>query len=99
MERPGVAGDRATQRAGRGVVRAMPKFTPEHWRTLEAVFTAAGFRLARQEGSHRSYLKAGIARPVVIPTYKEVPVFIIRNNLKTAGLARDEYFALLEKAK
>ena len=75
----------------------MPKFTPEHWRTVEAVFVAAGFRLVRQEGSHRSYVKEGVARPVVIPTYKDVPVFIIRNNLKTAGISRDGYFALLDK--
>jgi hypothetical protein len=40
-----------------------------------------------------------VARPVVIPAYKQVPVFIIRNNLKTAGLSRDEYFALLAKVK
>lgn len=77
----------------------MPKFSPEHWKTLEAVFEAAGFRFARQQGSHRSYVKPGVARPVVIPAYKEVPVFIIRNNLKTAALSRDEYFALLEKVK
>jgi hypothetical protein len=42
-------------------------------------------------------VKAGITRPVVIPTYAEVPVFIIRNNLKTVGLSRDEYFKLLNK--
>jgi predicted RNA binding protein YcfA (HicA-like mRNA interferase family) len=66
---------------------------------LEAVFVAAGFRFARQEGSHRSYVKAGVARPVVIPAYKEVPVFIIRNNLKTAGLSRDEYFRLLAEVQ
>jgi predicted RNA binding protein YcfA (HicA-like mRNA interferase family) len=78
---------------------AMPKFTTEHWRTLEAVFLAAGFQFARQEGSHRSYVKLGVARPIVIPTYREVPVFIIRNNLKTAGLSRDEFFALLAKVK
>lgn len=77
----------------------MPKFSPEHWRTLEAVFTAAGFRFVRQVGSHRSYVKPGVARPVVLPAYKEVPVFIIRNNLKTAGLSRDDYFALLDRAK
>ena len=77
----------------------MPKFTPEHWRTVEAVFLAAGFRFARQEGSHRSYVKNGVARPVVIPAYKDVLVFIIRNNLKTAGLSRDDYFVLLEKMK
>jgi predicted RNA binding protein YcfA (HicA-like mRNA interferase family) len=61
------------------------------------VFLAAGFRFARQEGSHRSYVKSGVSRPIVIPTYDEIPVSIIRNNLKTAGISRDEYFRLLEK--
>ena len=73
----------------------MPRFTPVDWRTLERVFLAAGFQFARQEGSHRAYLKPGVARPVVIPAYREVPVFVIRNNLKTAGLDRDDYFRLL----
>ncbi len=77
----------------------MPKFTPTDWRTLERVFLAAGFQFARQEGSHRSYVKAGVARPVVIPVYSEVPVFIIRNNLKTAGLSRDDYFRLLNETR
>ncbi len=75
----------------------MPRITPLHWKSLERVFLASGFRFARQEGSHRSYLKDGVVRPVVIPTYDQVPVSIIRNNLKTAGIARDEYFRLLEK--
>lgn len=69
---------------------------PIDWRSLEKVFLKSGFRYARQEGSHRSYVKTGISRPVVIPTYDEVPVSIIRNNLKTAGISRDEYFRLLE---
>ena len=77
----------------------MPRFIPEHWLTVEAVFLAAGFRFVRQQGSHRSYVKPGVARPVVIPAYKEVPVFIIRTNLKTAGLSRDDYFALLATVK
>lgn len=77
----------------------MPKFTPEHWRTVEAVFLAAGFRFVRQQGSHRSYVKQGIARPVVIPAYAEVPVFVIRTNLKTAGLSREDYFSLLTKVR
>jgi predicted RNA binding protein YcfA (HicA-like mRNA interferase family) len=75
----------------------MPRMTPIHWRELERVFLAAGFHFARQEGSHRSYVRAGVPRPVVIPTYDEVPVSIIRNNLRTAGIARDEYFRLLEQ--
>ncbi len=73
----------------------MPRITPVHWKSLEKVFLAVGFRFARQKGSHRSYTKPGILRPVVIPTYDEVPVRIIRKNLQTAGIPRDEYFRLL----
>lgn len=62
-------------------------------RALEA------FRFARQQGSHRSYVKAGVLRPVVIPAYDEVPVAIIHNNLKTAGISREEYFHLIEEAR
>ena len=76
----------------------MPRITPVHWRTLEKVFLAAGFHFARQEGSHRSYVKDGVLRPIVIPTYTEVPVAIIRSNLKSAGISRDEYFQLIDKA-
>lgn len=76
----------------------MPRITPVSWRKLEKVFLGAGFEFARQEESHRSYVKKGILRPVVIPTYAEIPVSIIRNNLKTAGITRDQYFRLLESA-
>jgi predicted RNA binding protein YcfA (HicA-like mRNA interferase family) len=75
----------------------MPKIIPIHWRQSEKVFLSAGFRFARQQGSHRSYTKPGLSRPIVIPTYDEVPVSIIRNSLKTAGITREEYFVLLEK--
>jgi predicted RNA binding protein YcfA (HicA-like mRNA interferase family) len=75
----------------------MPRIVPVRWQALEKVFLAAGFRFARQEGSHRSYVKPGILRPVVIPTHKEVPASIIKSNLKTAGISREEYFRLLEE--
>jgi len=75
----------------------VPRLTPLHWRDLEKVFLAVGFVFARQEGSHRSYVKPGVPRPVVIPTYSEVPVSIIRNNLKTASLSREEFLALLKR--
>jgi len=57
------------------------------------------FRFARQQGSHRSYVKTGVLRPVVIPAYDEVPVAIIHNNLKTAGISRDEYFRLVKEVR
>ena len=49
----------------------------------------------RIEGDHMVFTNAGVARPVVIPRYAPVPVFIIRNNLKTGGISRDRYFELL----
>ncbi len=73
----------------------MGRLAPVHWRRLEKVFLAAGFTFVRQEGSHRSYFKPGTPRPIVIPVYNEIPVSIIKNNLKTANLGRKEYFRLL----
>ena len=56
------------------------------------MFLAVGFVFARQEGSHRSYSRVGTLRPLVIPTYDEVPVAVSKSNLKTADLSRDQYF-------
>ena len=74
----------------------MPRIVPLPWRDLERVFLAAGFSFVRQDGSHRAYSKPGVPRPIIIPTYDEVPVSIIRGNLRSAGMSRDEYFALLQ---
>jgi len=74
----------------------MPRLIPVHWKTLECVFLADGFTFERQKGSHRSYVKSGILRPVIIPTYAEVSVEIIKRNLRTAGMSRERYFKLLE---
>jgi len=70
----------------------VPRLTPLHWRDLEKVFLAVGFVFARQEGSHRSYVKPGVPRPVSFRPYSEVPVSIIRNNLKTASISREEFW-------
>ncbi len=75
----------------------MPKLSAIHWQKLEKVFLRLGYTFANQEGSHRTYVRAGSPRPVVIPTYGEVPVFIIQRNLRTAGATRDQYFQLLSE--
>ena len=76
----------------------MPRIRPVHFRRLCRVFELAGFSLTREEGGHLVYTRTGVKRPVIIPKYKEVPVFIILNNLRAAGLSRDDYFRLLNKA-
>ena len=69
----------------------MTRMAPVHWKVLEKIFVTKGFKFARQEGSHRAYVKPGISKPVVIPTYDEVPVSIIKNNLKTAGFSEKNF--------
>ena len=59
------------------------------------VFEKAGFSCVRIEGDHYVYTKDGVARPIVIPDWREIPVFIIKNNLRSANISREEYFTLL----
>jgi len=75
----------------------MSRIAPVHWEKLECVFLKAGFKYSRQTGSHRYYTKDGIIRPIVIPAHnKPIAVHIIRSNLRTAKMSRDEYFNLLQ---
>ena len=57
----------------------MPKISPITANKLRKVFEKVGFRCVRIEGDHYVYTKAGITRPVVIPDWKEIPVFIIKD--------------------
>jgi predicted RNA binding protein YcfA (HicA-like mRNA interferase family) len=73
----------------------MPRLSPISYKHLIKVFEAEGFRCVRMEGDHMVFTKPGISRPVVIPKYASVPVFIIKNNLRAGGISRDRYFELL----
>lgn len=44
------------------------------------------------------YSKEEILRPVIISRYKNVPIFIIEKNSKTASIFCDKYFELLKKS-
>jgi hypothetical protein len=52
-------------------------------------------RRLQNEASFGELTPKGI-RPIVIPDWPEVPVFIIKNNLRSGGLSREKYFKLLE---
>lgn len=73
----------------------MPRITPLHWKVLECIFLKAGFVFEREESSHRVYVKAGVGRPVIIPSYTTINLHIIMGNMRTAKMTRTEYFRLL----
>jgi predicted RNA binding protein YcfA (HicA-like mRNA interferase family) len=74
----------------------VPALRAVHYSILIAVFEKEGFTFNRQRGDHLIYTKPGVARPLVIPAYHEVPVFIIKNLIRSAGMSREKYLEALQ---
>ncbi len=75
------------------------KIIPVPYTRLVKVFELEGFAVRRRKGDHLILTKAGIKRPVVIKTSpRDVPVTHILTNLRTAGISRERYFDLLDRA-
>ena len=76
----------------------MPRIAPIPYQKLVRVLESEGFSLVRERGDHMIFGKPGILRPLVVPRYDELPVFIIKNILRTAQISRERYLSLLEHA-
>jgi hypothetical protein len=74
----------------------MPSIKTTNYQVQIKVFETFGCRYIRTHGDHLVYHFPGSVRPVIIPKYKEVPVFVIMNNMKIVGMSREEYFQILE---
>ncbi|OGM23045.1 hypothetical protein A2691_01365 [Candidatus Woesebacteria bacterium RIFCSPHIGHO2_01_FULL_39_23] len=75
----------------------MPYLAPIKRKKFEKFLEYVGCELKRQKGDHLIYDRLGFDRPVVITTDKDVPVFIIRNNLRTLKITPDQYIEILKK--
>lgn len=73
----------------------MPALKPVPYKKLARLFELDGWIHHRTSGDHLVYVKPGCKRPVVIPKWDEVPLDLIKNNLRTAGMSRERYFELL----
>jgi predicted RNA binding protein YcfA (HicA-like mRNA interferase family) len=75
----------------------MPRIVPTHYRRLVRVLQLEGFVLSRERGDHMVFTKPGIDRPAVVPRYDPLPIFIIKNILRTARISRERYLELLDR--
>lgn len=75
----------------------MPKISPQPYTKLLKIFEKEGWLYLGTVGDHLQLKKTGFPRRVVIPKKKEVPVFIILNNLRTAKMNRERYLELLSQ--
>jgi len=73
------------------------KIRPTHYQIQAKIFEQAGCTYVRTKGDHLIYHYPGAIRPVIIPKYKEVPVFVIKNNMRVIGMSRENYLELLLK--
>lgn len=73
----------------------MVSIKPISWKEFEKVMLYVGCRYERKKGDHRIYTRIDLKRPVVFPQDKEIPVFIVRNNLRILGISQSEYINIL----
>ncbi len=73
------------------------KIQPTNYKVQVKIFEMAGCVYARTKGDHLIYHYPGAVRPVVIPKYKEIPAFIIKNNMRIIGLSREKYLEYFQK--
>lgn len=75
----------------------MANLRPVHWKKFEKFLLFIGCRFQREKGDHRIYWREDLKRPVVIPRDAELPVFIIRNNLRILKISPEEYIEILRR--
>lgn len=74
----------------------MMKIKPTNWQTQVKIFEKYGCIFVRQKGDHLVFHHKNARRAIVIPKYEEIPVTIIKNNMRTIGMTRDEYIFILK---
>ena len=77
----------------------MPRLTPISRKKFEKFLVFIGCYFKRQKGDHLIYDRTGLKRPIVFTTDKEVPIFIIRNNLRTLDISISEYLEIIKRLK
>ena len=75
----------------------MARLAPIHWKKFEKFLLFVGCHFERQKGDHRIYWRDGLKRPVVIPKDGELPIFIIRNNLRVLDIKPEQYLEILKQ--
>jgi len=75
----------------------MSRATPTSWKVQVKIFEKFGCKFLRQKGDHLIFDYPAAKRAVVIPKYDNVPVFIIKNNMKVVGMTPEKYREILKE--
>ncbi|KKP32711.1 MAG: hypothetical protein A2312_03980 [Candidatus Staskawiczbacteria bacterium RIFOXYB2_FULL_32_9] len=75
----------------------MPRIIPINWKRFEKFVLFVGCVFEREKGDHRIYSRKDLPRPIVFPRDNELPIFIIRNNLRVLKISPEEYIDILKR--
>lgn len=75
----------------------MSKIVAISWKKFHKFLLSIGCSLAREKGDHLIYKKEGLKRPIVVVKETEIPVFIIKSNLRTLNISTEEYLEKIRK--
>jgi len=65
---------------------------------FRSVLSELGLEMKRKKGGHEAWMKDGMTRPVVFQTHVDpIPEMVIKSNLRTLGISKDEFLKLLEE--
>ncbi len=73
----------------------MVRISATGWKKQIKIFEGYGCKYKRKKGSHHVLTYPGAKRAVVVPEYDEVDIDIIKNNMRTVGMSREDYLQLL----
>lgn len=67
---------------------------------FESFLELAGCKLIRRNGGHIIYCRSDLLRPITIQSHIDpVPEIIIKTNLRTLNLTKNDFFDILELKK
>lgn len=75
----------------------MPKLEVVKRKDFERFLSYIGCIKKRQKGSHIIYTKAGLNRPIVIVTDRELSFRVVRSCLRTLNLTVEKFIEIMEK--
>jgi len=75
----------------------VPHLTPIDYKTFHKFLIYIGCTFIRKHGSHCIYTRSDLKRPIVVPERKEIPTFVILNNLRLLNIPKEKYLKILEE--
>lgn len=67
-------------------------------RDFRKALAKLGLEQCRTMGGHEAWMKEGMSRPVIFQSHvNPIPEFVVRNNLRTVGITKEDFLALFEE--